>query len=136
MDDGARLAAAARRLLGCPFRLHGRDPATGFDCVGVVAAAMDHIGHAVAVPADYRLRGGSLPRFDQWASAWGLKAVSEGSASALGDILLCEVAVQHFHVMLDCGDVLVHAHVSLGRVVACPPPAPWPVRRRWRLQQG
>ncbi len=36
----ADLAAAALNLIGTPFRLHGRDPATGLDCVGLVAEAM------------------------------------------------------------------------------------------------
>ena len=38
--SGAAIAAAARALVGVPFRLQGRDPALGLDCVGLVGAAM------------------------------------------------------------------------------------------------
>ena len=38
------LAEAALGLLGVPFRLHGRDPATGLDCVGLVAEALRRAG--------------------------------------------------------------------------------------------
>lgn len=136
MKDGYRLAAAARALVGSPFRMHGRDPTTGLDCVGVAVAALGHIGRPAPVPCDYRLRGGSLAQFDGWASACGLERMEEFAVPAPGDILLCEAMPQQFHVMVDCGDVLVHAHVSLGRVVASPSPMPCPVRRRWRLVEG
>lgn len=136
MQAGPRLAAAARGLVGCPFRMHGRNPATGLDCVGVAAAALAQIGREAPVPRDYRLRGGSLARFDSWAFACGLEPMDVFVAAAPGDILLCEAAPQQFHVIVDGDDVLVHAHVGLGRVVAWPLPAPWPVRRRWRLLEG
>ena len=38
--SGAAIAAAARALVGVPFRLQGRDPALGLDCVGLVGAAL------------------------------------------------------------------------------------------------
>lgn len=136
MDDGHRLAAAALDLVGSPFRLHGRDPATGVDCVGLVAASLEWIGRAVDAPCDYRLRGGCLDRFDGWAAACGLEPVPEAAPAAPGDVLLCEPGLQQFHVLVDGGALLVHAHIGLARVVAMPPPSPWPVRRRWRLQQG
>ena len=130
------LAEAALDLVGIPFRLHGRDPATGLDCVGVVAAAFDRIGHTVDAPADYRLRGGCPERFDCWATACGLASTGEDAEPGMGDVLLCEPGIRQFHVVVDCGALLVHAHLGLGRVVAMPAPSPWPVRRRWRLQQG
>ncbi|WP_033925631.1 C40 family peptidase [Sphingomonas sp. 35-24ZXX] len=135
MTDGDRLAVAALGMVGAPFRMHGRDPETGLDCVGLVAAALEGIGRSVDVPADYRLRGGSLPRFDGWARAAGLEPLGDAVPARAGDVLLCEVAPLQFHVMIDAGDRMVHAHIALGRVVASPAPAPWPVRRRWRLQQ-
>lgn len=136
MSNTARLASAARALIGSPFRLHGRDPVTGLDCVGVVAVALDRIGHTVVVPANYRLRGGSLDQFDRWASKCGLVAADETVPPSPGDVLLCLVAAQQFHVMIDGGDGLVHAHFGLGRVVAWPKPSPWPVLRRWQLPEG
>ncbi|MFZ5701558.1 MULTISPECIES: hypothetical protein [Pseudomonadota] len=136
MDDGHRLAAAALDLVGCPFRLHGRDPATGLDCVGLVAASLERIGRGVDAPCDYRLSGGCLDRFDGWAAMCGLDRVAQNAPGAPGDVLLCEPGVGQFHVLVDGDALLVHAHIGLGRVVAAPSPSPWPVRRRWRLQQG
>lgn len=136
MADAARLASAARALVGCLFRMHGRDPATGLDCVGVAVVALAAIGRPVAIPRDYRLRGGSLDHFDHWACGCGLERVDDIVRAAPGDILLCEAGPRQFHVMVDGGDMLIHAHVGLGRVVAWPGSPPWPVLRRWRLLQG
>ena len=36
---GARAFAAARTMVGVPFRAQGRDPRCGLDCVGLVWAA-------------------------------------------------------------------------------------------------
>ena len=44
--SGAAIAAAARALVGVPFRLQGRDPVLGLDCVGLVGAAMRAAGYA------------------------------------------------------------------------------------------
>jgi hypothetical protein len=67
---GARLAAAADDLVGCRFRLRGRDPATGLDCVGVAAVALARCGGLAVVPQDYQMRNDDanwvaalLPRF-------------------------------------------------------------------------
>lgn len=56
--SGAAIAAAARALVGVPFRLQGRDPALGLDCVGLVGAAMRAAGYAPMMPGDYGLRFG------------------------------------------------------------------------------
>lgn len=132
--DNERFGQAALGLVGAPFRMHGRDPSTGLDCVGVAVAALAAIGRPVNPPADYRLRGGSLHRFDRWAAGCGLVAAPSRGVCATGDVLLCAAAPQQFHVMIDAGDVMVHAHVGLRSVVAVPPPVMWPVVRRWRLQ--
>lgn len=133
-SDGERLGRAALDLVGAPFRMHGRDPATGIDCVGVAVAALAMIGRPVALPDDYRLRGGCLSRFDHWAAGCGLAAVPSQGRAGTGDVLLCAAAPQQFHVMIDAGTVLVHAHAGLRQVVAVPPPAVWPMLRRWRLR--
>lgn len=128
------LAEAAQGLVGCAFRFHGRDPATGLDCVGVLSAALERIGRGVEAPMDYRLRGGCLQRFDGWASACGLREIDGVGPDRPGDILLCEPSPGQFHVMIVGVNQLVHAHVGLGRVVASPLPVPWPIRRRWQIQ--
>ena len=53
---GEDLARAALGLKGAPFRLHGRDPATGLDCIGLFAVAMARAGRPVALPNGYALR--------------------------------------------------------------------------------
>ena len=42
--SGEALACAAESYIGARFRLHGRDPVTGFDCLGLVLVAMRDIG--------------------------------------------------------------------------------------------
>src|SRR3546814_13891877 len=61
-DDptGPAVAAAAAQLLGTRFRLHGRDPATGLDCVGLVACAFERAGVTLQVPRGYHLRNATL----------------------------------------------------------------------------
>lgn len=134
-SEGEQLGTAALALVGAPFRMHGRDPATGLDCVGVAVAGLAAIGRAVSPPADYRLRGGCMVRFDRWASACGLVHAPSLALGAIGDVLLCIVGPQQFHVMIDTGAVLVHAHAGLRKVTAIPGPSPWPIVRRWRLQE-
>jgi hypothetical protein len=56
----ADLAAAALNLIGTPFRLHGRDPARGLDCVGLVAEAMRRAGFHPVPPGGYGLRALSV----------------------------------------------------------------------------
>lgn len=132
-SDAGRLGKAALDLIGVPFRMHGRDPATGLDCVGVAVAALGMIGRPATPPSNYTLRGGRLEVFDGWAAGCGLVVAALQEAAATGDIVLCAPAPRHFHVMIDAGQVLVHAHLGLRRVVAVPPPIDWPVLRRWRL---
>jgi len=58
-----RLARAAESLVGTPFRLHGRDPRAGLDCIGLFAAAMQRTGTPVTVPTGYTLRVSDLARW-------------------------------------------------------------------------
>ena len=45
-DGDTALARAAAGCLGVRFRLHGRDPATGLDCLGLLGAALVATGVA------------------------------------------------------------------------------------------
>ena len=56
IDPGEALVQAAVQLVDTPFRLHGRDPGTGLDCVGLVSAAMAASGGQPVPPAGYTLR--------------------------------------------------------------------------------
>ncbi|MEK7456753.1 MAG: peptidoglycan endopeptidase [Pseudomonadota bacterium] len=127
--SGAAIAAAARALVGVPFRLQGRDPALGLDCVGLVGAAMRAAGYAPMVPGDYGLRFGDDRRADDWARAAGLQPVKAG---AVGDMMLVRPGALHRHLLILVPGGFVHAHAGLRRVVETPGVPPWPILRIWR----
>lgn len=124
----AHFAAAAEALAGTRFRLGGRVPAHGLDCVGLVACALG----TRAAPAGYGLRNASIARHLAFAQAAGFHPAA-GPARP-GDLLLAEPgpAQHHLLVMLDA-DRFVHAHAGLGRVVVQPGPPDWPIAVHWRL---
>jgi cell wall-associated NlpC family hydrolase len=130
--SGAQLAEAARALVGAPFRLHGRDPASGLDCVGVLAASLVSCGRPVHVPQGYALRNRTLPRLDAFVSACGL-VPAEGPALP-GDVLLVRAGPGQFHLLISTGaQRCIHAHASLRRVVEADLPPHWPLVEHWRL---
>ena len=132
---GHALAEAAERLVGTPFRRHGRDPAHGLDCVGLVAAALTAIGRPATPPAGYRLRQLELDR--QLASAARSGLTEAYGRIAAGDVLLVRPGpAQHHLVIAATAGGFVHAHAGLGRVVLTPGPSGWPVVRRWQLSAG
>lgn len=124
----ASLAKAAMSLIGVPFRLHGRNPQTGLDCVGVVAAAMQRAGYDPVVPQGYSLRALTIGPLLEFASASGLEEVAEQ-----GDVWLAQVHSLQPHLLIAAQGGAVHAHAGLGRVAFLPDPATWPIVMRWRL---
>lgn len=129
---GAALAAAAERLIGVPFRLRGRDPARGLDCLGLVATALAASGTEVEVPAGYSLRRLDIGRWLALAERLGLSEAGDGPSA--GDILLLHPGPGQWHLGIAAADgALIHAHAVLGRVVRTPAPVPWPIQRRWRF---
>ena len=121
---------AARSLIGVPFRLQGRDPAMGLDCVGLVATALDRAGHQGGGPPDgYGLRFGDDALARRWARAAGLWPVDRAEA---GDIIMVRSGALHRHLMILVPGGLIHAHAGLRRVVETPGAAPWPVLHVWR----
>ena len=128
---GEQVAAAARELVGMSFRLHGRDPASGLDCVGVVAVSLAGAGWRGPVPSGYPLRGGDvdriaalldrlLPRVKAWRRA--------------GDIVLAVPGPGQFHLLALTDGGFVHADAGLRRVVERPGPPPWPIAASWRYE--
>ena len=127
------LARAAEALVGAPYRLHGRDPHTGLDCVGVVAAALERCGRLRSAPAGYGLRNRSIEPLLALAGDNGLVA-AEGPL-VTGDIVLVRPGAGQHHLLVAVdGERFVHAHVGLRRVVAQPGPLPWPIARHWRVE--
>lgn len=125
------LARGAQALLGVPFRLHGRDPSVGLDCVGVVEVALAAAGHQVRLPCDYALKMRSIDRFADAAEKTGLFR-AQGCLMA-GDVLLIHVGPGQYHLgVIGLDGALVHAHAGLRRVVSTPPPH-GEILARWRL---
>ncbi len=125
-----KLAAAAATLIGVPFRLHGRDPATGLDCVGLVAEALRRAGATPIVPAGYRLRAATVDGLLPFAEANGFVAADAGSPA---DVLLTMVNPVQPHLLVRAPGGFVHAHAGLGRITFLPGALPWPVVGAWQV---
>jgi len=130
--DRMKLAQAVERYVGASFRPHGRDPATGFDCLGLVLVAMADIGRPIRFPLRYALRNRDLGRFERLPAKAGFAEVEVPLEP--GDVLLLETgpAQLHFAIIASEGGA-IHAHAGLRRVVQTPFPLPWPIVRQWRL---
>ena len=131
-DPGAALADAALAQIGCVFRLYGRDPATGLDCVGLVTNALAKVGGHPVAPIGYGLRNIGV---DQWlplAQRSGLVLAS--GAIRTGDVLLIALAYGQHHLAIAADAVnAVHAHAGLRRVGLQPRDPDWHVHAKWRL---
>mgnify|MGYP001229694507 FL=1 len=128
---GPDLALSVRALVGVPFRLHGRDPATGLDCIGVLEAALRGCGVPVRLPCDYTLRTRRLPPLGDWTGRLGFLR-GEGPVQP-GDVaMLRPAACLHHLAIATAPDRFVHAHAGLRRVVEGPLPRDWAEIRRWR----
>ncbi|MCJ2178685.1 NlpC/P60 family protein [Novosphingobium album (ex Hu et al. 2023)] len=128
---GSGLALAARELVGVPFRLHGRDPRSGLDCIGVLEAACSACGITTRLPARYTLRSRRLPPLADIAARLGLFE-THGQPEP-GDVLFVQPGPCQQHLMIATGPCrFVHAHAGLRRVVEGPLPAGWAVSRHWR----
>jgi cell wall-associated NlpC family hydrolase len=125
--NGQEIAARARSLVGARFRPQGRTPATGLDCVGLIAAALG----VEQARNDYALRGGSLRLLAQELEAAGLvPAVGQQP----GDVLVMRSGPEQLHLGVVTELGLVHADAGLRRVVERPGRPEWPVLGVWRLQ--
>ena len=120
------MIARARAAIGAAFRLHGRDPADGQDCVGLAA-------HAFAVgdaPTGYALRRGDADGVALLIAAAGLTRVA---AAADGDLLLLRAGPGQLHLGVRVPGGMVHADAGLRRVVERPGEPPWPVLAVFRM---
>ena len=133
--SGEALACAAESYIGARFRLHGRDPVTGFDCLGLVLVAMRDIGRPVRMPLRYGLRTADPERYLRLAESAGFVEVTVPSAER-GDIVAIEPGPAQLHLAVVVSGGVVHAHAGLRRVVRTPSPLPWPVVGHWRLMAG
>lgn len=125
--SGAAVVAAARAALGAPFRLHGRDVATGLDCVGLTVVALGR-----NAPTTYRLRTGDVAGTAAQLREAGLVEIAEAQP---GDLLLCRSGPGQLHLAIRCEDGIIHADAIARRVVERPGPVPWPVLSCWRVEE-
>ena len=137
-DLGAAFAGAALTLVGTPFRLHGRHPASGLDCVGLVGCSLAIAGREPVAPVGYRLRALSVAPLLDFAGRNGFVAANDPARP--GDLLLVHPCPLQAHLVILTASGFVHAHAGLGRVVHEPRrmsvPWPWPVAARWRLTES
>ncbi|WP_404482690.1 hypothetical protein [Novosphingobium sp. BL-52-GroH] len=130
---GDGLAQAALALVGTRFRLHGRDPLSGLDCIGVLAAALAALGQRARLPNGYALRTLGLPDLSGIAAGLGMETA--GGPIASGDVLMLRPSPCQLHLAIVASPrSVVHAHAGLRKVVLGPLPAHWPVAAHWRLQ--
>lgn len=130
LPEAGRIWEAALELVGVPFRLHGRDPGLGLDCVGVARVA---VGARVEVPERYGFRGGSAKSWSAAIDACGM--VRRGDTGGVGDVVLIDCGRGQFHVAVAGPASAVHAHRGLGRVVETPGLPAGAVVGRWRLAE-
>ena len=126
---GARVAVAARALVGVRFRAQGRDPALGLDCVGVAVVALRAGGVRVAVRGDYALRSA------RWNARDELAGLVRCDGCAPGDVLLLRVDETQLHVAVRSPSGIVHADAGLRRVVERVGALEWPVVAAWRVAE-
>lgn len=133
-DPGSAFAAAAAALAGTPYRLHGRDPESGLDCVGLISVALERCGRPAAVPRGYRLRAMSVEPLLGFAAANDFSGILADQPRAPGDLLLVRPSPLQAHLVVAQGARgFVHAHAGLRRVVCEGGGVPWPIIMRWRL---
>jgi cell wall-associated NlpC family hydrolase len=132
LSAGKELARAAAQLIGVPFRLHGRDPATGLDCIGLVHASLIVIDRKPRSPEGYRLRNGDISAWLCFAELSGFGKVSGPFQE--GDLILSTPGPgQHHLTVFEGRQTFIHAHAGLGRVVRQTISLSDPVLSHWRL---
>ena len=133
-DSGTRLLEAGRNLIGVRFRLHGRHPEAGLDCLGVVGWAIAQVTGAVCLPVNYGLRQQDRMQFLPLAANLGLIEQEANLVPPAGDVVLFDVGPWQSHLGISDGDgAIIHAHAGLSREVHGLPDPEWTVLRQWRL---
>ena len=119
------MAIDPRALVGAPFRLHGRDLATGLDCVGVAALVFGIEG----VPQGYSVRTADGCAVAALIDQAGLQRTARHTLP--GDLVLVKAGPAQCHLVVMTPEGFVHADAGIGQVVETPGPLPWPVVAIW-----
>jgi cell wall-associated NlpC family hydrolase len=134
--DADRFAAAAEAMVGAPFRLHGRDPENGLDCVGLVHASLGAIGREAIAPRGYQLRNLAIEDWLDHAERSGFNPIVSSTIGKVvrGDLLLVMPSPVQHHLMIAADPAtVIHAHAGLHKVVCQPLADQGAVRAHWRL---
>ena len=123
---------AARSAVGSRFRLQGRDPAFGLDCVGLAGLAVRAAGFSGVIPDRYTLRGGDAATLAARFDASGLVRADRAMP---GDLAVFETGPAQFHLAVIVPGGIVHADAMLRRVVERPGEPPWPAIGFWRVRE-
>jgi cell wall-associated NlpC family hydrolase len=121
---------AAEALVGVPFRLQGRDPVTGLDCIGLIVAAYADAGIRLQAPDDYGLRGMTARAVIAALDQSGLRPCA--APVAAGDVGLFLLPAGQMHLAMLAPGRIVHADLALRRVAAAPDARLPPPHARWR----
>ena len=120
-----RTVTRARALIGVPFRLHGRNPRFGLDCVGLAAEVFGE----EQVPTGYGLRGKRPDQIDAALRAAGF--VRRRTGPRPGDLFVMEPGPLQLHLGVWTATGLIHADAGLRQVVEAPGWPRWPVHSIW-----
>jgi murein DD-endopeptidase / murein LD-carboxypeptidase len=115
MMQAEKLAAAAADCVGAKFRLQGRDPSTGLDCVGLLVWCARQIGLTVSDQQDYVLDS-SATLLTPHLIASGFRERGTLVAPA-GDILIFNLNNCLNHAAICTTRGMVHADIRFRRVV-------------------
>lgn len=132
IDPFAAIAGRALEIVGAPFKLGGRCPRAGLDCVGVVGFVLADNIVSHPIPNDYALRGEYLDRISAFFNRPAFQRLENASPRS-GDILLYQPSVRQLHLAVVTVHGAVHAHAGLRRVVLTPLPLPWALIGHWRF---
>nr|MBL8412736.1 C40 family peptidase [Dechloromonas sp.] len=109
------VVAAARNLIGTPFRHQGRLPGIGLDCAGLVVV----IAHELGIPHRDVAGYGRRPFQGQLeavlASQPGLQSVAVADLVE-GDLLLMRFGRDPQHLAIHAGGTIIHAAEEFGKV--------------------
>ncbi len=127
------LASAAASFVGVPFRMHGRDPHYGLDCIGLLQVALEKAGSAATLPNGYPLR---LRNPQIWIPDPAVCGFAPAAPPYLpGDVMLVSLGRGQAHLAIKATtSAWIHAHAGLRRVVISPAAPQGEVIGHWRLK--
>lgn len=101
----------ALSLVGVPFRLQGRNPSIGLDCLGLIIGAFDLSGFETPT---YRISDGNWNQVEFELARWFGK--TERAIPRTNDLAVFRLP-RSFHFGVISGGLLVHADIVAGKVV-------------------